>query len=219
MLMMTNKGNLDQIRAELQDWRVGDIVDHEPQSQLNAEIVAGVEPKWHVLETLPNHERTVASHLIARRFGMFVPETEEDIIRRGRKIHVTRLMFTGYVFVFVWDIKAHADRLMMIPGVSRLMCHPGIDGGFPQPVSLSDAVIDKIRAVENTKRPLTLVFDDIEENVSKKKRKNRWRRKAKSQTKLEIVNVRPWDAFQDAIATLDSDGRNQTLMHALGLSS
>lgn len=225
MLMIANEeGNLHAVRQALSELRVGDIVDPGPRNPLLAEIVPDVTPNWHVIETLPNHERSVAAHLIARRFGMFVPETEEDIVRRGRKLHVTRLMFTGYVFVFVWDIAAHAGRLTSIPGVARLMCHPAVDGGFPKPVVVADSVINRIRAVENSKRPLpAITIEGLA--YSPKHKRRRWRKHRRDQQKAElakaseVIAVRPWDAFQDAIATLDEGGRNQTLLVALGLSS
>lgn len=213
-------GNLADVRTALQVGQVVSFVDHCHPN--HAEIVPGVTPRWHVIETVPNHERIVAAHLVARRFGMFVPEIEGDIVRRGRKLHFTRLMFTGYVFVFVWDIGSHWDRITGIPGVSSIMC--GRDNlGCVTPVVLSDAVIDKIRAVENTKRPLLTISGG--EITGQKKKKGRYRRKPRERADIEaeqggeIVACRAWDAFQDAIATLDSEGRNQTLMTALGLSS
>lgn len=222
-MLMTPKGNLGQVYSALQEWRVGDVVDHDPVNPLSAEIVPEVSPNWHVLETHPNHERTVASYLIARRFGMFVPETEADEVRRGRKMHVTRLMFTGYVFVFVWDIGKHANRLMAIPGVARIMCYED-SLKRPKPVVVSDAIIDQIRAVENSKRPLpaVMVDDDV---VYPKKKRARWRKHRKDKSEVEqerandIMSVRPWSAFQDALIALDESGRDQALMRALSLPS
>ena len=39
---------------------------------------------------------------VAMRFGIFVPEIEETIVRRGRAIDRKSLMFTRYIFVFTW---------------------------------------------------------------------------------------------------------------------
>ncbi|WP_407146264.1 transcription termination/antitermination protein NusG [Bradyrhizobium sp. ORS 86] len=224
-MIATTKGNLGEVRAALAAVQVGDVVDIvDPGDPLAAQIVPGVSPAWHVLEVQPNHERSVAAHLIARRFGVFVPETEEDIIRRGRKLHVTRLMFRGYVFVFVWDILAHKTRLEVIPGVTRIMRHPPTPEGEPgEAVVLTDALIDRIRAVENSKRPMTIVIDNSL-YVSKKKRR-RWRKERRERyekelkSAAEIVACRPWSAFEDALSMLDDAGRNQTLLSALGLSS
>jgi transcription antitermination factor NusG len=212
-------GNLERVRAELSKYRVGDIVDYvDPGLPGAAEIVPEVKPAWYVIETFPNQERSVAAHLIARRFGMFLPETEDDVIRRGRKVHVARPMFAGYVFVFVWDIEKHWSRIIGAPGVVRVMMQTVSDGVSNAPAVVPDEVIDKIRAVENGKRPLPDVVMTDEVTGKSKKKPRRWR-KAKSQPKVEILRVRAWDAFQDAIATLDSDGRNQTLRQALSLCS
>jgi transcriptional antiterminator NusG len=221
------KGNLGDVRKALRDVSVGDVVDYvDPCDPLSAEIVPNATPRWHVLETRSNHERVVGAHLVARRFGMYVPETEEDIVRRGRKLHVTRLMFTGYVFVFVWDIMAHMSRLETIPGVARVLCHPPTPDGHPAtPVIIPDKAIDIVRVEENKKRPLRAVVDD--EVIGKKRGRKRRRvktwedrlRAEQEEAANDIIDIRSWDAFRDAISTLDAGGRNQSLLRALGLSS
>ena len=40
----------------------------------------GVTPAWHVIATYANCERDVAAELIARRFGIFLPEEEGRIV-------------------------------------------------------------------------------------------------------------------------------------------
>jgi transcription antitermination factor NusG len=215
-------GNLAQVRKDLNDnYHVGDIVDYSPFNPLSAELVPGISPAWYLIESYPNHERIAASHLIARRFGMFVPETEETIVRRGRKLDVTRLMFTGYLFVFVWDIDRHAHRIQSCPGVSRIVLTS--DGEKTWPAVIKDQTIDQIRAVENTLRPLPQLM--VDGMVSGKKKKPRWRKKNKDPSELqaerdcEIVACRPWSAFQDSLIALDTNGRNHALLNALGLSS
>jgi transcription antitermination factor NusG len=226
MAMAARNVELDDIGPALSEYRKGEVVGYiDPQDGLSAEIIPGVSPRWHVLETHPNSERVVASHLIARRFGFYIPETEHDIVRRGRKLHVTRLMFTGYVFVFVWDILRHASRLATIPGVARIMRHPPDEDGQPGSyVTLTDEMINIVRVEENRKRPLPAVMC-TEEITGQKKKKGRWRRRPKTPQELEagganeIVCVRTWDAFRDGIGAVDSGTRNQTLLAALGLSS
>jgi Transcription termination factor nusG len=158
----------------------------------DAEIVAGVSPSWYVIEVYS--DRKVAEELVKRRFGVFVPESEQTIIRRGRKIDLKQLMFPGYIFVFVWGMPAHWSRIGCIPGVL------GVLG------TISDDKIDEIRAVENGERPL---------RISKKKRRHRGKRAYDD----DVVGVHAWSAFQDRLVTLDSEGRNQTLRDALCLCS
>lgn len=215
--MLIAAGNMRNVQQALS---VGEIVDYDGASALNAEIVAGTEPGWYIIETFANHERIAAAHMVGRRFGVFVPEKEETVVRRGRKIATTRLLFTGYVFVFVWDIERHFRRLTAIPGVMRVICRSG--GGQPVPVKISDKMIDDIRAVENKHRPLPPIL--AESGVIGIKKKRRWRKsRQKPQDDANaidptIVAVRPWSAFQDALITLDEQGRNQTLHRALGLA-
>lgn len=218
-------GNMEQVRAELgRDLQVGDIVDYNGNPTL-AEIVPGRTPQWHVVETHPNRERTAAGHLIARRFGVFLPEKEETVVRRGRKFDQTSLIFRGYIFVFVWDIVEHIDRINSIPGVSRLV-YVETMGGRRLPATLTDEQIDQIRAVENHERPLPAIT--IPEEIIRPKGKGRWTKKQKRLYDLqrqqiehdnEVVACRPWSAFQDSLLTLDEEGRNQTLRNALGLAA
>lgn len=218
-------GNMEQVRNELRrDLQVGDVVDYDGNPTL-AQIVPGAIPRWHVIETHPNRERTAASHLIARRFGVFLPEKDETVIRRGRKLEQTTLMFRGYIFVFVWSILTHIKRIEAVPGVSRVM-FVDVSDDLRLPATLTDEQIDQIRAVENRERPLPAII--IPEHMMKPKKKGRWRKNQKSLYALEqeqlkrdseVIRCRPWSAFEDGLMTLDSDGRNQTLRNALGLAA
>ena len=172
----------------------------------HAEMVSNIVPKWHVVETWPHRERKVAAELAARRFGIFVPESEQTVVERGRKIERRSLMFPGYVFVFVWDVLKHRDRIEAVEGVMRLVLITGEDPDNPLPAELSDEEIDEIRAVENGERPLF--------TQSRKK----GRRKGKRAFDNDVVGVHAWSPFQDRLLTLDSEGRNQILRTALGLS-
>lgn len=215
-------GNMEQVRAELgRDLQVGDIVDYNGNPTL-AEILPGRTPQWHVIETHPNRERTAAGHLIARRFGVFIPEKEETIIRRGRQIEQTSLMFRGYVFVFVWGINQHFNRIKAIPGFSRLVTIEASDGSR-KPAVLTDDLIDKIRAVENGERPLKAIqVDDIKKPKGRMTHRQKMLYRLQHEMALrdnEVVACRAWSPFESDLITLDSEGRNQTLRNALGLAA
>jgi transcription antitermination factor NusG len=228
MLAITESGNLAQVRRELTsgDLNVGDFVDYGAFNPFAAEIVPGITPKWHLIETRPNHERIAAAHLVARRFGVFIPESELTVVRRGRKYETTRLMFTGYLFIFVWDILKHQRRIESCPGVARIMRR--IDEHDHPPAVISDGTIDQIRAVENGERPLPEIMlpPEISRPKSKKKNKKKYKLRKKdkelhaapAQNDNDIVACYAWSPFQQDLKTLDADGRNQTLRKALGLS-
>lgn len=188
----------------------------------HAEIIEGRSPLWFVVEVYASEQANVAAALQEHRFGLYVPEVDETIIRRGRRIDRRVPMFSGYVFVFMWPNDQHWRWISDTPGVV------GIIG------ALSDAEIDIVRAIENGKRPVVIELpqDAEEEPVVRRpraKKKRRWknRRSAKAKAKPkpvteadlrnEIITTRAWSAFDD-ILELDSEGRNQTLMRALGLS-
>lgn len=163
----------------------------ERRGPLDAEIVDGRSPSWHALATVPTHERIAAGHLIGRRFGVYLPESEREVISRGRRRVLRRLLLPGYLLIFVWDVVRHLRRIEACPGVLRV-----ITSG-ERPVVIEDALIDRIRAAENSER-LPLVYT-IEEVVTKK----RWRqsRKVTRQVQLDpddIVGIRSYSADMGA---------------------
>ena len=176
---------------------------YDPRS---AQVVPGVEPKWYVIEVA---SRDVETELVKRRFGIYVPEEEETIIMRGRKVDRRVRMFPGYVFVFMWDTDENWSRLANIRGVLAVLG------------TLTDEQVDKIRYCENCARPVMLQSFEIEQDVVPKKCRKR-RRKVKKQVVVvhdEVTAVRAWSAFEDAIMTLDSEGRIGALRNLLGVSS
>jgi hypothetical protein len=109
-----NLGNLAQAyhdlqaNAEREDFIRG---ADERRGPLDAEIVEGCSPRWHAIVAAPAYERIAAAHLAGRRFGIYLPETEYEVVRRGRKRRKHRLMLPGYVLIFVWDIDRHLRRV------------------------------------------------------------------------------------------------------------
>lgn len=207
-----------EVRAEL-------ARPYEQRDPRHAEMVAGKDPKWYVIEVFASAQGEVAEALAGQRFGVYVPEVEETIVRRGRKVDRRVPMFSGYLFVFMWYSDQHWQCITSIPGVVEIVG------------SLTDAEIDVVRAMENLKRPVIIDIEPEPEPEpapvvrSKSKKKRRWKNrkgaKAKAVAKpkviteadlrAEIITTRAWSAFDDVLQ-LDSEGRNQTLMRALGLS-
>lgn len=204
-----------EVRAEL----LRPVQSRDPRY---AEIVEGLDPRWHVVEVFASAQADVALALAEHRFGVYVPEVEETVIKRGRKLDRRVPMFSGYLFVFMWYSDAHWQCISGIPGVVEIVG------------ALTDAEIDIVRAIENMKRP---VFIEVQAEVepaaavrSRSKKKRRWKNRKGAKAKAakpkviteadlraEIITTRAWSAFDD-ILQLDSEGRNQTLMRALGLS-
>jgi transcription antitermination factor NusG len=175
----------------------------------NAEIVAGKTPKWYLLEVHEPAQRDVEAELAKRRFGVFVPQEKQTVVERGRKFDRIRLLFPGYIFVFVWDIDRHWSRITSIHGVSQVIVSQPSAAAPAEaiwvsdrqcPIVIEDEMIDYLRALENGAPP----------------RKPRHR--GKRQHDDDVMAVYPWSAFPDRIWMLDSEERNQTLRKALGLS-
>ncbi|WP_051057039.1 transcription termination/antitermination protein NusG [Bradyrhizobium yuanmingense] len=207
-----------EVRAEL-------AKPYEPRDPRHAEIVAGEDPKWYVVEVFASAQAEVAEVLAGHRFGVYVPEVEETIVRRGRTFDRRVPMFSGYVFVFMWYSDQHWQCISGIPGVVEIVG------------ALTDAEIDVVRFEENKKRPVIIDVEPepepepVVQTKSKKKRRWKNRKSAKAKAKAaakpkviteaylrsQIITTRAWSAFDDVLQ-LDSEGRNQTLMRALGLS-
>jgi transcriptional antiterminator NusG len=163
----------------------------------------GVEPTWGVFELA---SRKVEAELIKKRFGIYVPECEETIVRRGRKIERRLPLFPGYVFVLMPFTDENWNRIFNIRGVIA-----GIG-------SLSWDDVDKVRTLENEKRPINLTyFEDMEIGEAKKKKK-RWRKSRRVEKQDEIVRtyIGGWVDFEAAVQTCDGDGRNQALRDFVG---
>lgn len=213
---MNTTGNLAQVYQALKtELSVGDIVGNAEANPLAAEIIAGITAEWYVVQTHPAHERIAAAHLVARRFGIYLPEAEQVEISRGRKLKTLRPMFPGYVFVFTWLAPVNYHRIRSCPGIFDFLYLDGL-----KPAVISESVLNEARAVENRQRPLSSTFEAI---GMFKRVKKRWRRSRtiseQAITDNEIVSVRTWSAFRDGLTTLDDHGRNCLLREALGLSS
>lgn len=162
-----------------------------------AMLLSGDAPlRWYVIEIA---SRDAEDELIKRQFGIYVPECDEVVVRRGRKSDRRTKLFPGYVFVFMRGTGANWNRIGDIRSVITILG------------SLPFEAIDRIRYLENCMRPIVLESWE-EEHVVMKKRKKRWRKSRHVVVvQDQVVCTRPWSAFDDAIQGLDSEARNQLL--------
>jgi hypothetical protein len=92
---------------------------------------------WLVVEVEPGQEGVAAAHLIARGFGIFVP----GHYIKGRWVS----LLTDYLFVCVFGIEAHRERVLSCPGVADFL----YQNGHPScPYVVSDQFIDAMRRHE-----------------------------------------------------------------------
>jgi transcriptional antiterminator NusG len=214
--MMQDAFSPEELAKLLSDAGRAEMAKPAPVKGYRSAEMAGFEPAWYVVETYPQCEDDVVEELVKMRFGIFVPEVEETIVRRGRKIESKGPMFTRYVFVFTWLTDHNYSLISSTEGVFRFASADG-----HKPVVVSDREIDLLRMVENGKRPFTVIFDEEEGPPAylSKKARRRWKPKPRVfNPKTDIERVRAWSAFDDGFTALDSEGRNQTLRKALGLA-
>ena len=183
----------------------------ERTGRLDAELVPGVQGRWHIVRVEGGRETTAAAHLVGRRFGVYLPQYPEVLIVRGRKIERLRNLFPGYLFVFVWDVMNHAGRILAVPGVIDILSRND------HPVVVPDAMIDDIRRREESEWPLVTTMDVV--------RVRRRRRKYAHVHESRQLHVRPQDIVSvraagwiKGITDLDDEERISKLNDALGLA-
>jgi transcription antitermination factor NusG len=207
-MLANNPGNMrDVYLAAIKQQALASIRRADERSgPYDAEIVGGCSPKWHVVVTYPNHEKVVAGHLIARRFGIYLPESESIEIRRGHQVTARRLLLPGYVLLFVWDIDRHWRRVVACPGVQHILMadhHPAV---------VDDRVVDQIRAVENSER------FSLKVTVEKIMKKKRWRQsRTVGVDHNDIVGVHPYSPFMEELRKDDVTERLSAFHKAMGL--
>ncbi|MBR0855651.1 transcription termination/antitermination protein NusG [Bradyrhizobium liaoningense] len=139
-----------------------------------AELVDGIKPRWYVVEV---KSREVEKELAKRRFGIYVPETIETVVCRGRKFDRATPMIGGYVFVFLWGTDANWQRLARTYGVTQIL-------GW-----IDDEEIDRLRFEENCERLDAAAREKIRQRVLMyvhKRMKRKQRRKSRRATRRKL---------------------------------
>ncbi|MEY9466309.1 transcription antitermination factor NusG [Bradyrhizobium ottawaense] len=147
---------------------------YSPVDPRFAQLEKGAKPRWYVVEI---KSREVEKELAKRRFGIYVPETIETIISRGRKVDRATPMIVGYVFVFLWETDANWQRLARTYGVLHIL-------GW-----LEDDEIDRLRLEENCERLDAGDREKIKQRVLSKvhkRQKRKQRRKARRATRGKL---------------------------------
>lgn len=181
----------------------------DDRRERNAEIFPDVRPHWHVITVLPGKERAAADDLSDRRFGVYLPESEHTEVRRGRRVDLRRLMIPGYVFVFVWDVDRHVDRIRSCDGVRGLLFINGRVAVLP------DALINRLRARENAERPLKGL-------TMAKKQKRCWRKTRRDDDVIErsdeVIGVHAYSPFIEDLRAAETDDEVSAFHNALGIA-
>jgi transcriptional antiterminator RfaH len=93
---------------------------------------------WFVVQTKPNAEHRVETHLFNQKIEVFLPLTEAHQYRNGNIIQTIKPLFPNYLFARL-DLKLHYCRVKWTRGVSKLL---GFGDG---PIPISDKVIQMIK--------------------------------------------------------------------------
>ncbi len=140
-----------------------------------AEIVPDATPAWHIVKTAPRHEDIAADHLEKRCVGLFLPRFAKGSILTLHNERIDlgdKLIFPGLVFVFVWDILRHWQRIKACPGVVTIM----VDGA-ERPVVVPDEQLNKIQLLQ------------FKLAISRSKRRKRYR---SAEDRITLSTVSHW---------------------------
>lgn len=192
---------------------VEQINDRRAREPFFAEPKPDASPQWHVVTTHPAAENTAAAHLAARRFGLYLPTFLDT--RPGHRT-LRRPIFPGYVFLFVWDIRAHWDRIRSAPGVAGIVVDreehaavlPDAWVRMVQGYEIKRMTVDELGAVSWRKKP---------RQRPRKARLQRWQAAVGAQEPVDNqVTVSCYSAMEQVVQ-LDDSARVGVLRQALGL--
>ncbi len=138
---------LAKLSPKMREFLDRPVLPYDPR---NAELLPGV-PAWYVIEVWPNKEMLAKSKLAARQFGIYVPMSADRVVKRGRLVTQSELLFPGYIFAFVWDVLQHRARIEQVEGVNRVILDAN---GVP--LALSDDQINFIRGQEDVMQPMSV---------------------------------------------------------------
>lgn len=161
-----------------------------------ADVVPSEKPRWHVAIAFPGKEKIAARELSDRGFGVYVPEMDVIEVRRGRKVERKQLLLPGYVLFFGWALDKQRERARACDGVAELLCF-GL-----RVAAVPDCVIDQIRRIENTERPLPLLLIEADADVDVKKKRKRQSRKTHREVQVsdcDIVGVHAYSPFLEEL--------------------
>jgi transcription antitermination factor NusG len=203
----TKRGNMARVYLDLAREAEESVrrID-ERQGPFHAEIVEGCEPSWHVLKVAPTHDNIAAGHLVARRFGVFVPTFLEEKSERGTVRRRRMLLLPGYVFLFVWNLKRHMRRVLSCPGVSGILL------AGAEPAIVPDKMIDALQAREFEKEGYRF-------KAVRKRRRNRGRAaEASDDNGKLVISITAYSAL-DGIEQLGEAQRLDAFHKAMGLAA
>lgn len=182
-----------------------------------ADVVPARPPLWHLLTTDPARESLAASHLVARRFGIYLPTFGADITLPGGDSlgKAGKPLFPGYLFVFVWDVFRHWRRIHGCPGVQHVVTRDS------DPVIVPDEVIGEIRLLEAFNGELARLDCRTGRRAYRRRRQARQREQEERRARREGQQIRiyPKASRFAAFEPLDDAGRIGALNRVLGLSS
>jgi len=152
---------------------------------------------WHVVTVASGCDRIAAAHLLARRFGIYLPEMPNKHGARD-------LLLPGYLFVFVFGVAAHARRILACPGVVDFLSFAG------EIVAVPDSFISDVRELEN--REMAAV-----EYRGNRRRKGYRRRATLQEGQSDALGARAFSAWIDAMEGVAPEKRIGLFLAAIGI--
>jgi hypothetical protein len=146
-----------------------------------AEIADDDGPHWYLVRTKPGEDMRALRWLARRRFGVFRPVAWRTVMGWGGDIisETAHPIFSGWLFVRVYDIAKMAARIQACPGVISILS----DAATLAPVPINDRFVDELEAMRWTVERAS--------HAERQGRRQRKRRRRPRHGKTFVYNPKP----------------------------
>jgi transcription antitermination factor NusG len=189
----------------------------ERQGPLDCEITEGSRANWYLVQTFPNETARAMRWLAKRMFGAFRPMQQQVDRQTGKKLAGWEDVFSGWIFVFAWDIGRMKGRIRRVPGICRIFCDPA----SKEPVPISDQFVQELRSLQFKHDGTTTNRRHIQAAIRtttkrKPNRPGKKQRKTLAKLKKALKRKGNWDSSTyEQFKELETHKRIALLQHAL----
>ncbi len=147
-MLAPSTGNLAQVYAQF--WKMqADTKDAERAINFVVSKSAPVEcevsdlhpARWYLVHAFPGDDVKALRWLARRKFGAFRAMKQREDKRNGTKLQGFEPAFSGWIFVYTWDIKRMRSRILSLPGVMSIFSDPVSQ----QPIVIPDWFVNRLR--------------------------------------------------------------------------
>lgn len=146
--MLARTGNLAEVYAQF--WKIQAVALGietainfvvSKSAPVDCEISDEHPARWYLVHCYPGNDVNALRWLARRKFGAFRAMKQREDKRNGTKLQGWEAAFSGWLFVYTWDIKRMRSRILSLPGIMEIFRDPVSQ----QPIPIPDWFIDRLR--------------------------------------------------------------------------